>query len=201
LRFDKQEGVSMNTHIASPPGKLTPDEFRTFTADRPREERWQLIDGVPFMMSPAMLPHQRIGANLMLLLNAALASRRPEMVAMQEVGLRVEMHPDTRVVADVAVVDFEVEDALYGTRFYLAAEILSDSNTREHISRKREIYADAPTCLHVLIVSQRDFAVEVWSRSDGWKGRVFRSQNDTIQLTELGFSCRVADLYRGTQVK
>ena len=191
----------MNTHIASPPGKLTPDEFLDFIEDRPREEHWQLIDGMPFMMSPSMLPHQRIGANLMLLLNAALAARRPEMIAMQEVGLRVDKHPDTRIVADVAVVDFEVQDVLYGTDFYLAAEVLSDSNTREHISRKREIYADAPLCLHVLIVSQKDFAVEVWSRSDGWKGRVFRSPNDSIELIEFGFSCRVADLYRGTQVK
>lgn len=191
----------MNTHVASPPGELTAEKFLDFIEGRPREERWQLIDGVPFMMSPAMLPHQRIGANLMLLLNAALASRRPEMVAMQEVGLRVEAHPDTRVVADVAVVDFEVEDVLYGTGFYLAAEILSDSNTREHISRKREIYADAPNCLHILIVSQKDFAVEVWSRADDWKGRVYRSPKDRIELPEFGFSCHLADLYRGTQVK
>ena len=191
----------MNTHIAPPPGKITPDEFLDFIEDRPREERWQLIDGVPFMMSPSMLPHQRIGANLMLLLNAALASRRLEMIAMQEVGLRVDKHPDTRVVADVAVVDFEVEDVLYGTGFYLAAEVLSESNTREHISRKREVYADAPNCLHILIVSQKDFAVEVWSRSDGWEGHVFRSPHDMIQLPEFGFSCRVADLYRGTPVK
>jgi Uma2 family endonuclease len=191
----------MNTHIASPPGNLTAKKFLDFIEDRPREERWQLIDGVPFMMSPSMLPHQRIGANLMLLLNAALASRHPEMIAMQEVGLRVEKHPDTRLVADVAVVDFEVEDVLYGTGFYLAAEVLSDSNTREHISRKREIYADAPDCLHVLIVSQKDFAVEVWSRADGWKGCVYRSPDDPIELGEFAFSCRVADLYRGTQVK
>ena len=120
---------------------------------------------------------------------------------MQEIGLRVEKHPDTRLVADVAVVDFEVEDVLYCTGFYLAAEVLSDSNTLEHISRKREIYADAPGCLHVLIVSQKDFAVEVWSRADDWKGHVYRSPNDSIELPEFGLSCRVADLYRGTQVK
>ena len=192
----------MNTHIAPPPGKLTAKQFLDFIQDRPREERWQLIDGVPFlMMSPAMLPHQRISANLMLLLNAALASRRPEMFAMQEVALRVEMHPNTRVIADVAVVDFEVENVLYGTGFYLAAEVLSDSNTREHISRKREIYADSPDCLYVLILSQKDFAVEVWSRADGWKGHVYRSAGDLIDLPEFGFSCRLADLYRGVSMK
>jgi Uma2 family endonuclease len=90
---------------------------------------------------------------------------------------------------------------VYGSRYYLAAEVLSDSNTRESISRKRFLYAASPDCLHVLIVSQRDVAVEVWSRSQDWKGRVYRSPDDLIDLPEFGFTCRVADLYRGTRVK
>jgi Uma2 family endonuclease len=113
----------------------------------------------------------------------------------------VEAFPDFRAIADVAVVDSEVEDEVYGTGFHFAAEILSDSNTRESISRKRAIYSASPDCLHVLIIAQEDFAVEVWSRSDDWKGRVYRSPDDRIELPEFGFSCTVADLYRGTPVK
>ncbi|MDQ6435204.1 Uma2 family endonuclease [Mesorhizobium sp. LHD-90] len=192
----------MNTHIAPPPGKLTAEQFLEFIEDRPRGERWQLIDGVPFlMMSPAMLPHQRIGLNLIQRLNACLEIHRPDVVAMHEVAVRVESHPNTRLVTDVAVVDFEVENVVYCTRFFLAAEVLSDSNTREHISRKREIYADAPDCQYILILSQKDFAVEVWSRADGWKGHVYRSAGDLIDLPEFGFSCRLADLYRGVSMK
>lgn len=192
----------MNTHVAPPPGKLTADEFLAFIEARPREERWQLVDGEAFvMMSPARFPHQRISLNLILLLNAALQSHRPDKVAMQEVALRVDAFADFRAIADVAVVDFEVEDEVYGTGFHMAVEVLSESNTREFISRKRAIYASAPDCAHVLIVSQDDFAVEVWSRADGWKGRVYRSPDDAIELAEFGFSCRVADLYRGTPVK
>ncbi|MFN3548798.1 MAG: Uma2 family endonuclease [Mesorhizobium sp.] len=192
----------MNTHIAPPPGKLTAEQFLDFIEDRPREERWQLIDGEAFMMmSPARLPHQRIGLNLILLLNASLQTHRPDVVAMHEVAVRVEAFPDFRAIADVAVISSEVEDEVYGTGFLMAAEVLSDSNTREFISRKRTIYAASPGCLHVLIISQDDFAVEVWSRSNGWEGRVFRSPDDLIALPEFGFSCKVADLYRGTPVK
>lgn len=191
----------MNTHVAPPPGKLTAEQFLEFIADRPREERWQLVDGEAFMMAPARLPHQRIGLNLILLLNAALRDHRPDIVAMYEVAIRVEAFPDFRAVVDVAVVDSEVEDEVYGLGFYLAAEILSDSNTREAISRKRAIYAASPGCLHVLIIAQDDFAVEVWSRSNGWEGRVYRSPDDLIALPEFGFSCKVGDLYRGTPVK
>ena len=120
---------------------------------------------------------------------------------MHEVALRVDAFPDFRAIADVAVVNFEVEDEVYGADFFLAAEVLSDSNTHEFISRKRAIYAAAPGCLHVLILSQKDFAVEVWSRSNGWEGRVYRSPDDLVTLPEFGFSCTVADLYRGTPVK
>jgi Uma2 family endonuclease len=192
----------MSTHVAPPPGKLTAEEFLDFIEDRPREERWQLIDGEAFMMmSPARLPHQRIGLNLILLMNAALQKHLPEVVAMHEVAVRVEAFPDFRAIADVAVINSEVEDEVYGTGFHMAAEVLSESNTREFISRKRTIYAASPDCVHFLIISQDDFAVEVWSRSNDWQGRVFRSPDDLIELAEFGFSCRVADLYRGTPVK
>jgi Uma2 family endonuclease len=199
---DSKEGVSMNTHVAPPPGKLTADQFLAFVEDRPREERWQLIDGEAFvMMSPARLPHQRIGANLMLLLNGALAGSRPDLIAMQEVAVRLDSHPDFLAVADVAIVSFDVDDVVYEAGFHLAAEVLSESNTHEFISRKRELYAEAPLCQHVLIVSQKDVAVEVWSRSQDWKGCVYRSPDDVIDLPEFGFTYRVADLYRGTPVK
>ena len=191
----------MNTHVAPPPGKLTAEEFLDFIEDRPREERWQLIDGEAFMMmSPARLPHQRIGLNLILLMNAALQKHLPDVVAMHEVAVQVEAFPDFRAIADVAVINSEVEDEVYGTGFHMAAEVLSGSNTREFISRKRSIYAASPDCVHVLIISQDDFAVEVWSRSNDWQGRVYRSADDVIELAEFGFSCRVADLYRGTPV-
>ena len=192
----------MNTHVAPPPGRLTAEQFLAFIEDRPREERWQLIDGEAFvMMSPATRPHQMIGRNLARLLDSALERHKPDLAALQEVGIRSDEHPDFLAVADVAVVDGQVENEVYGSRYYLAAEILSDSNTRESISRKRFFYAASAACLHVLIISQKEFAVEVWSRSNDWKGRVLRSSNDLIELPEFGFSCRVDDLYRGTPVK
>ena len=153
------------------------------------------------MMSPARLPHQRIGLNLILHMNDALRKHRPDLVAMHEVAVRVDAFPDFRAIADVAVIGSEVEDEVYGTGFHMAAEVLSESNTRELISRKRTIYGSSPDCQHVLIISQKDFAVEVWSRSSGWKGRVYRSPEDLIDLPEFGFACQVADLYRGTPVK
>ena len=48
-------------------------EFRSFQEGRPDHERWELIRGVPVMMVPPTIAHQRIADNLTRLLNEALA--------------------------------------------------------------------------------------------------------------------------------
>ena len=39
-------------------------DYREWAATRPDDERWELIDGVPMMMSPAKGRHQRIVMNI-----------------------------------------------------------------------------------------------------------------------------------------
>lgn len=173
-------------------------EFHRFLEGRPEEERWQLIDGEPIMMAPPTLVHQRIAANLARKLNDALDVHRPDLFAMHEVGISLEGREKFRPIPDVAILDAEIEDIRYATAFYLAAEVLSESNTAEFISLKRARYAEAPTCAHVLIISQSDICLELWSRSSGWRGEVFRSADDVISLPEFGVSLRLGDLYRGT---
>ena len=40
--------------------QLTMEQFHAFRDSRPEEEKWELIDGVPMMMPPPTLVHQRI---------------------------------------------------------------------------------------------------------------------------------------------
>ncbi|WP_193227561.1 Uma2 family endonuclease [Aureimonas psammosilenae] len=182
-------------------GTLSADAFLNMIDSRPDEERWQLIDGeASMMMAPPSGWHQRIAANLERHLNEALARSQPGLDAIREIGLRIEGRDDFRAVADLAVLPFELGREAYFTGFRLAAEVLSASNTAEMISRKRELYAQEPLCFHVLIIHQDSVACEVWSRSNDWQGRVFRSVDDRIELPEFDFSCRLGALYRGTQV-
>lgn len=194
--------MTNHSSILPSPRRYSAERFRRMVEARPREERWQLFDGEPYVMrSPATGRHQKIAANLDRKLTAALEVTRPELDVLREIGLKMEAYPDFLPVVDLAVVPAEVGDTLYFETFYLAAEILSPSNSHEHISLKRARYAEAPDCLHVLIVAQDDFCVEVWSRSHGWQGRVFRSPEDIIELPEFGFACRLGDFYRGTPIK
>lgn len=184
-----------------PSRKLSFETFLDMAVSAPREERWQLIDGEPFlMMSPPTGKHQKIVANLDRQLTAALERTRPELDVLREIGLKVDGRPDFLAVADLAIVPSEVGDKLYFEDFHLVAEVLSPSNTQEHISYKRRCYSEAPLCQHVLIVSQTDPAVELWSRARGWEGRVYRSPEDMIELPEFGFACPLAALYKGTPV-
>ena len=178
--------------------RLTEQQYEIFLRTRPEEERWQLIDGVAVMMPPPTLRHQMIGGNFYRLLSDALDRNRPELVALYESGLRIEGVPAFLPVPDLLVLEQPVGEGSYADRFYLTAEVLSDSNTHEYMSLKIERYAQHPRNLYSLIVGQKDFHVEVWSRADDWKGMVLRSGDDTIDLPDFGFRCAVRDLYRGT---
>ena len=55
--------------------QLTMEQFHAFRDERPKEEKWELIDGVPMMMPLPTLVHQRITGNIEALINARLEHR------------------------------------------------------------------------------------------------------------------------------
>ena len=177
---------------------LTAEQYEVFLRTRPEEERWQLIDGEAVMMPPPTLRHQMIGGNLFELLRSALRRSRPDLAVLYEAGLRIEGFPAFLPVPDMLVVDQPVGEGSYADRFYLTAEILSDSNTQEYMSLKVERYAEHPNNLYSLIISQQEIGIEIWSRASDWKGVVLRSPQDALDLPELGVRCLAGDLYRGT---
>jgi Uma2 family endonuclease len=173
--------------------------FRSFVQGRPDEEHWELIDGVAMMMAPATRAHQRIGSNLERLLNDALESHSPTLVAYQRLG--VNIGPDVQDYdpePDVTVVDAESEDERYSDRFYLAAEIVSASDSAR-VESKRAIYKLHEFCTCILTVQQKRFEVRVDLRTEsGWSEQVLKKPDDTLALPDFGLRCRLSDLYRGT---
>jgi len=177
--------------------------FRAWLQSRPDEERWELIDGVPMMMAPATRDHQRIASNLERLLNDALEIHRPALSAYQRVGLdlgSVAEHYDPD--PDVAVVDANAGgDPRYTDRFYLAAEVVSDTD-RGTVDGKCEIYKRHPHCIYVLVVRHDLYEVSVAVRAgDSWNDSVLSGPGDELALPDMGLRCAVADLYKGTAVR
>lgn len=182
-------------------GKFGVEEYLALIEARPEEERWQLIDGVAMMMSPPTLVHQRIASNLARLLNNTLEAKRPELFAYHEVGLIVPEAELFRPEADVAVLDAMADYESYANKFYLVAEILSDSNTDKDIAVKRQRYLQHPDNLYFLLIEQKRVRVEIMARAGGWQPVVLDELDAVLDLPEFGFSARVADLYRGTPLR
>lgn len=184
-----------------PSADMSDEEFLAFIEPRPREERWQLIDGEPVMMNPPKLRHQLVGANLASHLNHYFWAHRPELCALQEVGVVVPGVRRFRSRPDVAVVDDLVDlDASWADRFLLVAEILSDSNRPREIERKRRRYIEHPMNLYVLVIAQTQMHVDVWSRRTDWQSTTLTRPEEVIELPELGAALPLRLLYAGARL-
>ena len=182
-------------------GKFSVEEFFALMESRPEEERWQLIDGVAMMMPPPTLVHQRIASNLALELNTHFRSNKPELFAFQEVGLIVPEAELFRPEADVAVLNAMADYESYANKFYLVAEILSDSNTDKDIAVKRQRYLQQPDNLYFLVIEQKRVRIEVMARATGWSPAILEGLTATLELPQFGFRGPIADLYRGTPLQ
>ncbi|WP_237477975.1 Uma2 family endonuclease [Lichenibacterium dinghuense] len=58
------------------------EDFRAFQTTRPDGEGWELIDGVPVMMTPTSVNHARIAGNVERLLCDALDAFDPARTAL-----------------------------------------------------------------------------------------------------------------------
>lgn len=182
------------TITARLPRKLTVDAFLAFYETRPDEEQWQLVDRVAILMTPHFLTHQRLARNLERLLNDALSVTAPHLSAEQRVGIELPEFAHYRPEPDVAVIDFEIRPRRrYVDRFYLAAEILSDSDD-ERIELKRGFYS-----AHVHNREKQSVELDVES-ADQWASEVLSGPEAILKLPTFGLTCRLRDLYKNTPV-
>lgn len=177
---------------------LSVPSFRAWLESRPDEEHWELIEGVPMMMTPPNRRHQRIASNLEALLNAALKRHNPVLAAYHAIGVNIVSTVPYDPEPDVAVIrEDENPDPRYAGRFYLVAEVLSESD-KGIIESKRDIYRAHPSCTCILLIRQDRREITVDSRAgDGWRSQMLHDADELI-LPEFGLNCLVKDVYRDT---
>ena len=130
-----------------------PEEHYTYKDLRswPEGERWELIDGVPYDMTPAPgVPHQRISRRLERQIDGYLAGSPCEMfhapvdVFLPE-GQEAEDEIDTLVQPDIFVVCDQAkvtDDGIKGAPD-LVVEILSPSTAQKDLTLKFRVYERA----------------------------------------------------------
>ncbi len=179
-------------------GDMDISEFLRFVRPRPKEENWQLVEGVAVMMNPPRLVHQMISANLRDLLNRGFEQSGHDLVALQEIGVRVRSVANFLPRPDVAVISGIAGDELYADSFRLVAEVLSPSNTRGLIVQKLRRYQQHPENLYCLVIDSRRVWLQVHARRNGWQSVTLEQSAATLDLPELGLHCALGDLYRRT---
>jgi Uma2 family endonuclease len=181
--------------------QLTMEQFHALRDERPKEEKWELIDGVPMMMPPPTVMHVRIARNLETLLNARLAAMKPEWQADREVGLWLAGDEKYNPEPDVTVIDTDfVVGQIYVQRFYLVAEVLSESDKKPVLEAKLRYYQDHEHNRCVLLVRQdRVSGVQYDRQARGdWRRRQLAKPGAVLTFPDIGAVGRLGDLYRST---
>jgi Uma2 family endonuclease len=89
---------------------------------------------------------------------------------------------------------------IYAERFYLVAEVLSDSDSEALMEAKLSFYKGHLANLCVLIIAQERMHVVVHERSGeaGWSTREVDRPEAELFAPVIGRICRLSDLYKGT---
>jgi Uma2 family endonuclease len=179
--------------------RLSMETFHGFRDDRPKEEKWELIDGRPVMMPPPMLVHQRISGNLERLLNEKLSVVKPSWYADREIGLLLPNDDRFNPEPDVTVIDAEVQmGQIYAERFYVVAEVLSASDKTWVLEAKLDYYQKHDHCCAVLFVKQDRIGADVYLRSSSWVKLELSDPSARLNIPNVGDIGALCDLYRNT---
>ncbi len=160
---------SPRANLPSVPGDVSIGDY--LAAERASETKHELWAGEVFAMAGASYAHNKIVTNLARELSAALRDRRCDVLPSDMkvfVPLRSGfVYPDLSVVCGEPEFHDNERDVLLNPSVVI--EVLSDTTERFDRGDKSAGYRAVPTIRHVVLMSQRERRVEVYTR--GSEGR------------------------------
>jgi Uma2 family endonuclease len=168
--------------IAAKTEKASYEDYVTWPAD----ERWEIIDGRPYNMTPApSFRHQRVVGNLYHLLRAALHGEHC-IVGIAPTDVILSQHdvvqPDVFVVCDGRkITDQNIQGAPE-----LVFEVLSPATARKDRWEKKALYEKAGVLEYVLVDPEGQYAERYLLRQDqGFDGGEVFGPNQVVPLMSL----------------
>jgi Uma2 family endonuclease len=186
--------------MAEPHHRLSEEEYLAF--ERQAETKHEYLDGEVFAMTGASRRHNRLAANLALMLGLQLRGRPCELyiadmrVRVAATGLYT--YPDLVVVCgEPRFGDAELDTLLNPT---LLVEILSPSTEATDRGRKFAHYRRLDSLAEVLLIAQDRVAVEHYSRRPaqpeaGWHLAEAMQLEDRLVLASIGCELPLAEVY------
>ena len=162
--------------------KYTWNDYLTWSA----EERWEIIDGVAYNMTPApSVKHQIVAGNSFSQLKQKLANRTckpfiaPTDVILSEYDI---VQPDVFVVCDKN----KITEANIKGAPDLVVEILSPSTALKDLREKKNLYEKFGVKEYIVIDPLEEYVERFWLGGDGIynKGEVFGPQ-EVLPLKSL----------------
>jgi Uma2 family endonuclease len=174
------------------------NEFLKFARTRPKEEYWQLVEGVAVMMHPPAMVHQVVALNLRDLIKEALEAQGLDLLVLNQIGVRVPGVTDFLPRPDVVVFPGPASYQVYAEQFLVVAEVLSPSNTKSFIAQKVRRYKQHPDNLYCLVIDSRRAWLQMHARRTDWEPITLNNPASTLEMPEFGLRLSLGDLYRHT---
>jgi Uma2 family endonuclease len=140
----------------------------------------------------------KITNNCLRLLAEPLEKRKLELFT-HDVRLIVKQDGIYRYPDLVAAPESDDEDTHAIKQPVMIVEVISSSTAGIDRGPKIREYCSLPTLQHYLILEQNQVGGELYSRqenSNSWRFNIYSNPEDEIELTNLGVSCQLGELYQ-----
>ena len=178
--------------------QMTIEEFLQFTATRPDDEKWELIEGQPVLNATPTDFHQLIATNLIVELTLVRRANKATWLVLPGVGTRVPISPRSLPAPDVMVKQQPGSGSHVSDEALVLFEILSPSNTPSDQAWRRRVYASIPNLQHYVTVQQKSVLVTRYDRTNAWKAARIASIDAVLELPALDGVIPLGTIYRDT---
>ncbi|WP_227437873.1 Uma2 family endonuclease [Methylobacterium sp. W2] len=175
------------------------DDFEELLADKPRNERWELIGGrVVRMMVGARWEHGRIVQNIATGLENVFRAKGSSCQTFTETFYMKCKSLDAAMLPDVLVVCGDLEPGTTSVdNPTILFEVLSPgTEARDHFE-KWHVYQQLGSLQHYVLVARDKPHIEVFDRVDGiWSGlRVIKAIDASLDLGAIQAVLPLRDIY------
>ena len=179
---------------------MTIEDYLAFTDTRPKDEKWELIEGEPVLSPSATDSHEVMVTNVLVALSLARDRLGATWEPLPGVGTRVPVSPNSLPEPDLMVKEGKIIGSPISDEALVLFEILSPSNRKADREWRHRVYASVPNCQHYVTVSQSRALVVRHDRSGDWKAVEIKGMDGVLELPALTVSIPLRTIYRATPV-
>lgn len=176
------------------------DDFEELLADKPANEKWELIGGrVVRMMVGARWEHHFIARNLAFGLMQRLRAKGSSCQVFQETFFLKEKAIDSAMLPDVMVHRGAMEPGATSLNDpTVLVEVMSEGSKARDRFEKWAVYQKLPSLRHYVLVERDRAHMETFDRAGAdWVGvQILDGLEAELNLPAIGVSAPLAEIYR-----